>query len=113
MLVLTVTADVNSPGTFPVCSMFTSSADKPLGPPVFKEVLIACLFSGKTFIKLCFILWEVFNNHNVGHSWSPSRYVVFTSITDDLVRCGHSYKSSLLEYYRYAEKIILGRDVGI
>jgi hypothetical protein len=106
MLVLTVTADVEPPGTFPVCSMFTSSADESLGPPLLKEVIIACLFSGKTFIKLCFVLWEVFCNNNVGHSWSPSMIVVFTSITDDLVRCGQLHKSFSLEYYGYADKII-------
>jgi hypothetical protein len=100
MLVLTVTTDVKSPGAFPVFSMLTSSTDEALGPPFFKEVLIACLLSGKTFIKLCFVLWEVFNNNKVGHNWSPSTIVVFTSITDDLVRCGQSDKHFFpLEYY--------------
>jgi hypothetical protein len=99
MLVLTVTTDVEPPGAFPVFSMVTSSADEALGPPKFKEVIIAGLFSGKTFIKLCFVFWEVFKNHNVGHSWSPSRILVFTSITDDLVRCGQSQTVFSLENY--------------
>jgi hypothetical protein len=93
MLVLTVTTDVQSPGTFPVRCMFTSSTDKPLGPLGFKEVIITCLLSGKTFIKLYFVLWEVFSNHKIGHNWSPSMVVVYTSITDDLVRCGQSHDS--------------------
>jgi len=73
--------------------MFTSSTDEPLGPLGFKEVIITCLLSGKTFIKLYFVLWEVFSNHKVGHNWSPSIVVVYTSITDDLVRCGQSHDS--------------------
>jgi hypothetical protein len=99
MLVLAVTTDVKSPGAFPVLSMFTSSTDKALGPPFFKEVLIARLLSGKVFIKLCFVFWEVFNSNKVGHSWSPSKVVVFTSITDDLVRSGQSDNFFSLEYY--------------
>ena len=104
MLVLTITTNVATSGTFPVFFMFTSSADESLWPLVIKEVVIACLFSGKTLIKLCFVFWEVFNNNNVGHSWSPSRIVVFTSITDDLVRCGQSQTVFSLENYGYPNK---------
>jgi len=80
MLVLTVTTDVKSPGAFPVLSVFTSSTDKALGPPFFKEVLIACLLSGKTFIKLGFILWEIFSDYKVGHNWSPSLKLLFLPV---------------------------------